>query len=60
MEKWNTQIDVAKVAGATLISVITSFQEQFEWWLRLLSLSLGIFYVVLKLVEHFRKTKPKD
>lgn len=45
-------------AGSTALGVVTSFQEQLEWWLRVTSLGLGILVAIVtlhSLLKGYRK-----
>ncbi len=45
--------------GSPLVGVVTSFQEQIEWHLRIASLLVGFLVGVLSLVAMVRKMRRK-
>ena len=44
-------------AGANLLGVITSFQQELEWWLRITSLGVGVLVGILTAWSIIRKAR---
>jgi len=49
---------ISKIVGAlgiNTIAIITSYQEQFEWWLRIASLVVAITYTSILIFRALRR-----
>lgn len=49
--------------SASIIAVITSFQQDIEWWVRIATSFVGLLIAILSLIIMIRKTffpKPTD
>lgn len=59
----STATSAAIGVSASLIAVITSFQQEIEWWVRISTSFVGLLIAILSLVIMIRKTffpKPTD
>lgn len=52
-------MDIAKVVGAASLGVLTSFQEDIEWWLRCSVLIVTLSYTLFKFYQARKYPHPK-
>lgn len=59
----STATSAAVGVSASIIAVITSFQQEIEWWVRIATSFVGLLIAILSLIMMVRKalsTKPTD
>jgi len=58
MQEWEHLVDGGKVATAGTLAVVTSFQTDIEWWIRMAVLIATLYYTVVKVWAHHRGKPP--
>lgn len=52
----HTGVNAVVGVSASIIAVITSFQQEIEWWVRIATSFVGLMIAILSLILMIRKT----